>query len=583
MNDDLIKIINLNVRFKTEYEEIDAVRNVSFQLKEGETLAIVGESGSGKSVTALSIMRLLSPNALIDPKSNILFVNKKNEQDDLVQIPQQKLASLRGNEIAMIFQEPMTSLNPLMRCGEQVAESLRLHLKMNQEMARRHTIELFTEVKLPYPEAAYLKYPHELSGGQKQRVMIAMAICCKPKLLIADEPTTALDVTVQKSILHLLKELQVKYKMAMLFITHDLNLVRSFADQVMVMYKSEAIETGPTGQIFENPQQNYTRSLLSCRPAQDIRVKYLSTVEEISSGLTIHPVEGNIRTALDFKKRIEEIEERKTILELHELHVWYPTKRNVWGKPTAWFKAVNGVNLQIREGETMGLVGESGCGKTTIGKSIVKLADIQQGNILYKGKSIADFSRSAMKDYRREVQIIFQDPYSSLNPRISIGSAIKEPMEVHGIETSKNRKARAISLLEKVGLQAIHYDRYPHEFSGGQRQRISIARALALNASFIICDESVSALDVSVQAQVLNLLVSLRDEFAFTYLFISHDLNVIKHISDHVSVMKNGRIAEHNNAEDLYHFPQHNYTKELLSSLQISKQDYTIPLPNSGK
>ncbi len=570
MNDDLIKIVNLSVRFKTEYEEIDAVRNVSFQLKEGETLAIVGESGSGKSVTALSIMRLLSPNALIDPKSNIFFVNKKNKRDDLVQIQQQKLASLRGNEIAMIFQEPMTSLNPLMRCGEQVAESLRLHLKVNQETARRHTIELFTEVKLPDPEAAYLKYPHELSGGQKQRVMIAMAICCKPKLLIADEPTTALDVTVQKSILHLLKELQAKYKMAMLFITHDLNLVRSFADQVMVMYKSEAIETGPTALIFENPQQNYTRSLLSCRPSQDIRVKYLSTVEEISSGQTIHPVDGNIRTAHDFKKRIEEIDTRKYILELHELHVWYPTKRNVWGKPTAWFKAVNGVNLQIREGETMGLVGESGCGKTTIGKSIVKLADIQQGTILYKGKSIADFSRSAMKDYRREVQIIFQDPYSSLNPRISIGNAIKEPMDVHGIETPKNRKARVISLLEKVGLQAMHYDRYPHEFSGGQRQRISIARALALNASFIICDESVSALDVSVQAQVLNLLVSLRDEFAFTYLFISHDLNVIKHISDHVSVMKNGRIAEHNNAEDLYHFPQHNYTKELLSSLQIS-------------
>lgn len=548
---------------------VTAVSNISLQMNVAETLAIVGESGSGKSVTALSIMQLLSPNATIDKSSRINFLNKHNKIVELTGLDKKGLENIRGHEIAMIFQEPMTSLNPLMRCGEQVAEAIRLHLKLSTGEARQKTISLFEEVKIPDPEKTFLKYPHELSGGQKQRVMIAMAISCNPKLLIADEPTTALDVTVQKSILELLKELQAKYRMSILFITHDLNLVRAFADKVMVMYKSKSVEMGTTVEVFSNPQHAYTKSLIHCRPDKDIRVKYLSTVEE-TSAKTDHeiPVDNIISTS-DFNHRIDEIETRKNILELKDLQVWYPLQRNFWGKTTHWFKAVNGVNMHIRQGETMGLVGESGCGKTTIGKAIVRLTDTTHGEILYKGKSIHDFSKSDMQDYRKEVQIIFQDPYSSLNPRITIGNAIREPMDVHGIEHMKNRKAKVISLLEKVGLQADHYDRYPHEFSGGQRQRISIARALALNAQFIICDESVSALDVSVQAQVLNLLVSLRDEFDFTYLFISHDLNVIRHISDHVTVMHKGLIVEQNNSEALYNFPQEKYTKELIGSLNL--------------
>ena len=570
MNEMLLNVENLSIEFRSEYEIIKPVTSVSFQIGLGETLAIVGESGSGKSVTALSIMQLLSANALIDAKSKITFKGKSNKQVDLTKLEKKDLERIRGFEIAMIFQEPMTSLNPLMKCGEQVSEAIRLHLKIGNEEAKKKTISLFEEVKIPNPLQTYSKYPHELSGGQKQRIMIAMAISCHPKLLIADEPTTALDVTVQKNILALLKELQIKYQMSILFITHDLNLVRKFADQVMVMFQGNCVELGNIETIFSNPQHNYTRSLINCRPKSDTRIQYLHTVEEISKGISATAIANNIISAGQFEKRIASIEQQaKNIIELKDLRVWYATKRNFWGNAISWHKAVDGVSLAIKQGETMGLVGESGCGKTTLGKAIVKLVDIAAGEIIYKGKNIEDFSKSELKDYRKEVQIIFQDPYSSLNPRIAIGNAIKEPMDVHGIESPKNRKAKVISLLEKVGLQADYFYRYPHEFSGGQRQRISIARALALNAQCIICDESVSALDVSVQAQVLNLLVRLREEFDFTYLFISHDLNVIKHISDHVAVMSKGQIVERNNAESLFAFPNENYTRELISSLQF--------------
>jgi len=536
-SDYLLKIDHLSVHFRTEFDQVSAVSDISLQIQSGKTLAIVGESGSGKSVTALSIMQLLAENATIDKGSQMSFLNKKNELISLTTTSLHQIEKIRGYEIAMIFQEPMTSLNPLMRCGEQVAEAIRLHLKVSKQEATQQTIALFEEVKIPLPAITYQKYPHELSGGQKQRVMIAMAISCKPKLLIADEPTTALDVTVQKSIIALLKDLQLKYQMSILFITHDLNLVKAIADDVLVMYRGKCVEMGNTESIFSNLQNSNS--------------------------------EVRVITSKEFNERIEAIESRKDILTLEDLEVWYPTKKNFWGSTTAWFKAVNGVNMHIKQGETMGLAGESGCGKTTIGKAIVKLTEITKGQILYKGQNIADFSTSAMKDFRKEVQIIFQDPYSSLNPRIPIGKAIREPMDVYGIEKAQHRKDKVISLLEKVGLQAGHYDRYPHEFSGGQRQRISIARALALNAQLIICDESVSALDVSVQAQVLNLLVSLRDEFNFTYLFISHDLNVIKHISDHICVMHQGLIVEQNNAEALYHSPQHAYTQNLLESLHL--------------
>ncbi|MBK7691888.1 MAG: ABC transporter ATP-binding protein [Bacteroidetes bacterium] len=490
MDEMLLHVENLSVTFHSEYEHVQSVRTVNFQLAHGETLAIVGESGSGKSVTALSIMQLLSSNARIDPQSKISFFSKNNRYLELTTLEKNNIEMIRGFEMAMIFQEPMTSLNPLMKCGEQVSEALRLHLKMNKEAARQKTLSLFEEVKIPNPEQTYSKYPHELSGGQKQRIMIAMAISCHPKLLIADEPTTALDVRVQKNILR--------------------------------------------------------------------------------NGLNSTSNSDNVISPNQFEKRISNLEkEERNILELKDLEVWYATERNFWGKGVHWHKAVNGVNMAIKQGETMGLVGESGCGKTTIGKAIVKLVEIASGEILYKGKNIADFSKSEMQNYRKEVQIIFQDPYSSLNPRIAIGNAIKEPMDVHGIENAPNRKAKVISLLEKVGLDADHYYRYPHEFAGGQRQRISIARALALNAQCIICDESVSALDVSVQAQVLNLLVRLREEFNFTYLFISHDLNVIKHISDHVAVMSKGKIVERNNAEALFAAPTENYTRDLLDSLQF--------------
>ncbi|MBK8145088.1 MAG: ABC transporter ATP-binding protein [Bacteroidetes bacterium] len=570
MDEMLLHVENLSVTFHSEYEHVQSVRTVNFQLAHGETLAIVGESGSGKSVTALSIMQLLSSNARIDPQSKISFFSKNNRYLELTTLEKNNIEMIRGFEMAMIFQEPMTSLNPLMKCGEQVSEALRLHLKMNKEAARQKTLSLFEEVKIPNPEQTYSKYPHELSGGQKQRIMIAMAISCHPKLLIADEPTTALDVRVQKNILTLLKELQIKYKMSILFITHDLNLVRSFADRALVMFKGSCVELGTIEPIFTNPQHPYTKSLINCRPASDVRVHYLSTVEEIGNGLNSTSNSDNVISPNQFEKRISNLEkEERNILELKDLEVWYATERNFWGKGVHWHKAVNGVNMAIKQGETMGLVGESGCGKTTIGKAIVKLVEIASGEILYKGKNIADFSKSEMQNYRKEVQIIFQDPYSSLNPRIAIGNAIKEPMDVHGIENAPNRKAKVISLLEKVGLDADHYYRYPHEFSGGQRQRISIARALALNAQCIICDESVSALDVSVQAQVLNLLVRLREEFNFTYLFISHDLNVIKHISDHVAVMSKGKIVERNNAEALFAAPTENYTRDLLDSLQF--------------
>ncbi len=566
MENILIRIEHLQVSFRTENETTRAVDDITFDLSEGATLAIVGESGSGKSVSALSIMRLLPVNAQIASNSKISFRRKNGQLTDLSSATEQILQQIRGHEIAMIFQEPMTSLNPLMRCGEQVAESIRLHLGVNVREAKQKTLALFEEVKIPFPEAAYDKYPHELSGGQKQRVMIAMAISCQPKLLIADEPTTALDVTVQKSILELLKELQQKYGMSILFITHDLHLVKRFADEVLVMYKSKGVEYGKCADVFAAPKHPYTKSLINCRPPQEIRVKILPTVAQITADEKILHQADNIISPQAFAKRMAMLDTRETYLQLKDLQVWYSVKRNFLGKTTAWYKAVQGVDMQIRRGETMGLVGESGCGKTTIGKAIVKLTDIHGGEILYKGRNIADFNRHDLMQYRRAVQIIFQDPYSSLNPRMTVGQAIKEPMDVHGLESAKNRKSYVISLLEKVGLLPEHYDRYPHEFSGGQRQRISIARALSLNAECMICDESVSALDVSVQAQVLNLLVSLREEYGFTYLFISHDLGVIRHISDHVTVMHQGRVTECKDAETLYRQPGEAYTKTLLSA-----------------
>ena len=566
MNNPIISVENLSVNFKTEDATTIAIQEISFSIEKGKTLAIVGESGSGKSVSALSILKLLPEKITENKSGKITFYTKENATIDILTASNTQIEKIRGNDIGIIFQEPMTSLNPLMKCGIQVAEVLMLHKKLSKEKAIEETIRLFEEVKLPNPSNIIHRYPHELSGGQKQRVMIAMAICCNPNLLIADEPTTALDVTVQKAILELLKELQIKYNMAILFITHDLNLVKSFADNVLVLFKSKMIEYNSSFEIFNRPKDIYTQSLIACRPSTTERVKYLKTVEEIISKDETHDPESNIISLHSFNDRLTTLQNNAPIFEINHLKIWYPTKTNFFGKPTAFFKAVNDVQLTIHESETMGLVGESGCGKTTIGKAMVKLVDITEGEILYKGKNINDFSKSELNEYRRQVQIIFQDPYSSLNPRITIGNAILEPMHVHGIFNPNERKEKVAELLEKVGLLPAHFNRYPHEFSGGQRQRISIARCLAVNPSFIICDESVSALDVSVQAQVLNLLVSLREEFKLSYLFISHDLGVVKHICDHISVMQKGVIVEKNNAEELYAHPNNLYTQALINS-----------------
>ncbi len=556
----IIEVNNLSIHFQSENEVNIGTSNISFSINKNETLAIVGESGSGKSISALSIMGLLPMPPGIIHSGEILF-----DEKDLAKIEKSDWSTIRGNKIGMIFQEPMTSLNPLKKCGEQVMEAIQLHQKNNKADAYEQTIKLFEEVRLPEPEKLFEKYPHEISGGQKQRVMIAMAICCEPKLLIADEPTTALDVSVQRTILDLLKELQKKYGMAILFITHDLAMVQHFADNVLVMQKGEMVEQGDTQTIFNDATEAYTKGLINCRPNVNERVTYLKQVEDFIEEKNVDPQPISPQA---FETRLADIAKNENILEIKNLNTWYPLKQNFFGKTTHWFEALNDVNLIVKKGETLGILGESGCGKTTLGKTIIGLTDITSGDILYKGQSIKSIAKQEKLAYQKEVQIIFQDPYSSLNPRIAIGDAIKEPMDVHKLHNKNERKAKAIELLEKVGLKAEHYKRYPHEFSGGQRQRICIARALAVEPELIICDESVSALDVSVQAQVLNLLVELRKEFNLTYLFISHDIGVVKHISDRIAVMNAGSVVEYNNAESLYNSPINDYTK--IDSVQKS-------------
>ncbi|HNF71259.1 MAG TPA: ABC transporter ATP-binding protein [Chitinophagaceae bacterium] len=556
MEDRVIRVQSLQVQFETDQHIVQAVSECSFDLKKAQTLAIVGESGSGKSVTALAIMGLLnSPPAQITG-GKILFCKENAISKNLLQLSEKEYQALRGKELAMIFQEPMTSLNPLMRCGEQVAESIRLHLGSGKEEARLKTIALFQEVKLRDAELCYKKYPHELSGGQKQRVMIAMALCANPSVLIADEPTTALDVQVQKSILELIREVSIQRNLAVLFITHDLDLVRSFADEVVVMYKGKIEEQGAVKKILEHPESEYTRALLQCKPRGSVRVKYLPTLHT-SSG---DPQPTNsIRDPLDKNTR--------PLLELHEIQIAYPQRKNLIGQVLQWKQVVNGFSLKIQEGSTHSLLGESGSGKTSIGKAIVRLVPIQEGKILFQGKNIELLKGDDLMDYRRDVQMIFQDPYSSLNPRIEIGKAIREPLDVHGIGTVAERKEKVIQLLQKTGLDASFYHRYPHEFSGGQRQRICIARSLILQPRLLICDESVSALDVSVQAQILNLLVQLKDEFGLSYLFITHDIAVARHLSDRITIMREGKKVEENDTDTLFLHPEHEYSRQLLESV----------------
>jgi peptide/nickel transport system ATP-binding protein len=575
----LLEVKNLVTEFKSDGELMKAVNDVSFTLHKGETIGIVGESGSGKSVTSLSIMQLIpNPPGRVSG-GDIIYHSKDKGVVNLRNLPAEEMRSFRGNEIAMIFQEPMTSLNPVYTCGNQVMEVILLHQKISKKEAKKKTLKLFEQVQLPDPERIFSVYPHQISGGQKQRVMIAMAMSCNPRVLIADEPTTALDVTVQKTILDLMLQLQREHEMGIMFITHDLGVIAELADKVMVMYKGKVVEQGPVLEIFSNPKHPYTKSLLACRPPLDKRLMRLPVSADFmktdDAGNMIEiptTVSEAINSVIITKEHREnehkELYSRSKILEIQNIKTYFPKNKTFFGKTIDYVKAVDDVTLDVYEGETLGLVGESGCGKTTLGRTILRLNEPTEGKIFFQRNDLLRLKPDDMRQLRKDMQIIFQDPYSSLNPRITIGEALMEPMQVHNILSNNNqRKEKVYELLNKVGLTEKQYGRYPHEFSGGQRQRVCIARALSLNPKFIICDESVSALDVSVQAQVLNLLNDLKREFKFTYIFISHDLSVVKFMSDRMVVMNKGKIEEMGDADQIYLNPQSDYTKNLISSI----------------
>ncbi|WP_179009535.1 ABC transporter ATP-binding protein [Winogradskyella forsetii] len=554
----LISVNQLNIAFYKDRVEKLIIKSISFDIKPNEIVAVVGESGSGKSISSLALMGLL-PKPISKITSGSIYFEDKN----LVELSEKEFQTIRGKEIAMIFQEPMSSLNPSMRCGKQVEEILKQHFKLSTSEIKTEVINLFEKVKLPHPKRIYKAYPHEISGGQKQRVMIAMAIACKPKLLIADEPTTALDVTVQKEILELLKDIQTETKMSVLFISHDLSLVSELADSVLVMYQGEIVEQGTTEVIFKHPEHNYTKALIAARPSTDFRLKQLPTISDFMSDNVSKTIISDADRAENHKK----LYAQKPLLEVIDVEKTYLSKTG-WFSKDEPFNAVDGVSFKVFPGETLGLVGESGCGKSTLGNAILQLDKPTSGRILYKGKDIINLSTSEMRSLRKDIQIIFQDPFASLNPRLTVGNAILEPMKVHNIGASnKARKDKVIEILEKVGLEASAFDRYPHEFSGGQRQRVGIARTIALEPQLIVCDESVSALDISVQAQVLNLLNDLKAQFGFTYIFISHDLAVVKYMADQLLVMNKGKIEEIGDADAIYASPQQAYTKKLIHAI----------------
>ena len=562
----LLQIKNLKISFLRDGEWNEAVHGVSFEVPKGKTLGIVGESGSGKSVSNLAVMRLLN-----EKQSRITADEITLDGKDILHLSENEMHDIRGKRIAMIFQEPMTSLNPVFQCGFQVTEAILSHENVTEEEAKSRVISLFKKVMLPRPEAIYKSYPHELSGGQKQRVMIAMALACNPEVLIADEPTTALDVTVQKEILKLLKDLQRGDGLSMIFISHDLGVVSEVSDYIAVMHNGNIVEYGEAQEILNNPKDPYTKGLLACRPPMDYRLKRLPIVKEF--------LDGTWKEDADFKQQLivtqeerdahlKEIYSREPILKVEYLKTWFPLKKGVFNRVYDHVKAVDDVSFEVYPGETLGLVGESGCGKTTLGRSILRLVEPSEGKIIFEGKDVMSLSGNDLREYRKHAQIVFQDPYSSLNPKMRIGDAIAEPMLVHGLEPdAKKRRDKVCELLTEVGLQPEHYQRYPHEFSGGQRQRICIARALAVHPKLIICDESVSALDVSVQAQVLNLLNRLKKDFGFTYVFISHDLSVVRFMSDRILVMYNGRPVELGDADEIFNNPKNEYTKKLINAI----------------
>ncbi len=557
-NHKVLIIKDLSVSFINDNSSNEVIHSISYHLNSNEILGIVGESGSGKSVSSMAILGLLPIKTSRINNGQILYKNI-----DLTKCAIKDYQNIRGKEISMVFQEPMSSLNPSMTCGKQVVEILLQHTALSKNEAKSETLQLFEKVKLPYPNKIFKAYPHEISGGQKQRVMIAMAIACKPQILIADEPTTALDVTVQKEIISLLKELQNENNMSVIFITHDLALISEIADRVLVMYKGEVVEQNTVQGIFKSPQHNYTKALIASRPSLNKRLKYLPTINAILS----NTVSNEVITKEERKRRHNDIYNKPPLLEVLNIEKEYLSKSGWFSKPET-FKAVDNVSFKLYEGETLGLVGESGCGKSTLGNAILQISKATAGKIIYNGIDITTLNKLQTRTLRKEIQIIFQDPYSSLNPRIPIGNAIMEPMKVHNLYDNNDiRKEKAIELLNRVGLNETYFNRYPHEFSGGQRQRIGIARTIALQPKLIICDESVSALDISVQAQVLNLLNELKEKFGFTYIFISHDLAVVKYMSDQLLVMNNGKIEELNDADIIYESPKKDYTRNLINAI----------------
>ncbi len=580
---------DLSVLFGQGASQLSAVDNISFKLHKGETLGIVGESGSGKTLTILSLMGLLPAAGRVS--GELWFYSKTYGKVNLLTLTPRQWRELRGGEISMIFQDPMSSLNPVFSCGNQVLETILLHERVSVREAKRRTLELFEQVQLPRPARIFKAYPHEISGGQKQRVMIAMALACKPTILLADEPTTALDVTVQAHVLELLQRLRSERDTSIIFITHDLGVVAEIADRIMVMYKGKIEEQSSVWDIFSNPRQPYTKGLLACRPRLDLKLKQLPVVSDF-----VQPSQGqqglasgnsdakynsvgeaimmNVQPEEEMRARHELLIAQEPILRIENLKVRFPAKKTWFGKVEEYFTAVDDVSVSIYPGETLGLVGESGCGKSTLARCLLRLVEPCGGSIFFEGRDITKIPPNELRQLRKNMQIIFQDPYASLNPRISIGEAIMEPMRVHKVlANNAERKERAIELLEQVELSSEHFHRYPHEFSGGQRQRICIARTLALKPKFIICDESVSALDVSIQAQVLNLLNTLKEKYNFTYVFISHDLAVVKFISDRIMVMNKGKIEEVAFAEDIYAKPQKEYTKKLIAAIPKGDPD----------
>ncbi|MCB9825204.1 MAG: ABC transporter ATP-binding protein [Planctomycetes bacterium] len=581
MADNLLEIRDLKTWFHTEDQVVRAVDlapGTTIALKEGHTLGVVGESGSGKSVTAMTIMQLLPPETARIHAGTVSFLGK-----DIVRLPRSQMRAMRGRDIGMIFQEPMTSLNPVFRVGDQVMEPILIHEKISREEARERVLQLFREVDIPDPERRIDSYPHEMSGGQKQRVMIAMALSCNPKLLIADEPTTALDVTIQKQILDLLRRLRDERGMSILFITHDLGVIAEIADDVAVMFQGHLVEYGDVLDIYSNPQHPYTRSLLACRPSLDTTYKRLPTTstfmdwkidEDHQLVVTPKQVDADELEAWCMRGRDKlTAPEGDPLLSVRDLRVWFPIRKGVFSRVHDYVRAVDDVSFDVWRGQTLGLVGESGCGKTTTGRALLRLIENKggtrvEGEAFYEGRDLFGMGSSAFRAMRRRMQIIFQDPYSSLNPRMTVGDMISEPMEVHKLIRSRSERTdRVAELLVEVGLKPEHMNRYPHEFSGGQRQRISIARALALEPEFLVCDESVSALDVSVQAQVLNLLKDLQEARSLTYIFISHDLSVVKFMSDTMAVMKAGKIVEMGVASEIYENPQEAYTRRLIDAV----------------